>query len=372
MTTIWQRRLSDWIHNPLIKDIAHDNRWTVSLTKNKMPIDFKHFQKTGEIKGAKTTDNHSPYVDLPSILETIDQNRLNEHTNITLKLNAEEDHLCVLDIEPHCPDVITRVLLYDFPHQYGEFSTHGGLHLLTKIKDDHITLANRYLLNEQAIKDQEQAGDWEVLFNQHVTFTRYQFKTNLDQDADRRQKVFLNRLVDIDKKRKERREKNRSFTHLELDENGTDKSDDLLDYIDYEGLKYRVQQLDPDNYQYANKSEVDQSRYEAACMSRILQTVLRAKEIITQNKRLSDQIGNITNSDLIMTGYRLSKDLLTHREKHDEQRVGIPYLLYQTRNLLPGAIEYREEREATSWNASVLIISSEPCLSTTSKCGSWL
>lgn len=331
MTTIYQRNLKDWSESPLIKSLAKNKAWTVSTSK-KMPINFNEYMTSGRIKGA--SKKNDPFVKLEDI---INFEPLGRQTNLTVKLNASENSIILLDIEPHAPVETKKELLENFPYEYGEFSRNGGIHLLTYVPDELITSENAYLFEETKI--QHESTDWEVMFNHYITFTRYQFKPHRNGDMKieenmRKMTDFLSEIVEMDKdKREARLEARLKIKQFNL-EDKSEGYDFIKSYVDEDVLKRKLDATDESRFYYENKSGVDMSRYEASIISQINSYLINVRNVVeTQSALFSSKNIEVTDSDLVMLAYDLVKDYLEPREKHDTLRIGIPYLLYQTRNL---------------------------------------
>lgn len=121
------------LSHPLMARLSHRKCWTVSDAK-KRPINVALFIETNKIQLATEYDG--------SQFCTRDELDRNPHlalrTNDTVYIQAPIDGLCILDIEPICPDDIKHELL-GLPWIYAERSRSGkGFHLILPLPKDYI------------------------------------------------------------------------------------------------------------------------------------------------------------------------------------------------------------------------------------------
>lgn len=327
--------------NPLIAKIATDESWSVS-DKNKVPVNFRRLQETGSVINAKLNEN--PFV----TLHTIDKDPNFDMVNRMYRLSALENRVMMIDIEPKEDD---NVLLWwsRFPAHYAETSKNGGLHLLLQVPEEFITDENSYIFDTLVQIKENNRGTSEYLFNRHnITFTKKMF--NKPQPDFRKGtndgnwlEWLLDHLVEIDKEAKEKR--------LQI-ETAPDFDEDNLN------INYINQQLSkPENapmrgYMFHDvimtkqftdnlldpSQKPDHSAREYSNLLKIHRQLIKtANSLIKQDEAMnsdyyetSDHSREMTANDFIYLAYLFAKELIPYRDKHEEYRHGLPWLLYQS------------------------------------------
>lgn len=335
-----------FMQNPLIQALANDPCWTLSDIK-KRPIHAKRFLETGVIENA-TFDERSPMVTLPEL----DAVRELEAVNRAYRLHARENRVIVIDVEPEAPDAYKRDVLH-FPAHYTELSTNGGIHLLICVPEDCITDDNRYLFDDLSVfkepvpKGQNRSAYYEVIFNDHfITFTKRMVTEKAPADfvnnAEQKAKLigFLNNVVALDKARKLERERAKKY-QVELFEGAiTDKKKEIIQqFIDLKPFDVAKQQA---NEKQPSDFGEDLSRYEMSVASGLASHVLRIHSLAKGTQSFNQLANALKDQDLIYATYLLAKEVIPYRDKHEEIRDHLPWLMYTAKR----AYEYIKANNA--------------------------
>lgn len=305
--------LNQFINIPVINKYANEKIWTVS-DQNKKPLDFNALLK-GQIygnilPGATFENGNQPLVTLYDIL-----NSGWNFTNVTMLLNQAAYKLCVLDIEPECPDNLKQELT-SLPCSYMETSMSGkGVHM---IFENMQTDYPQILASKQVLKMDKL---YEFLLNRHyVTFTGNMLinnptrpvediKTEFDKLAS---KATVMKVTELDTSDLP----NISNIHASNKILGR-----LVNEIQYNKT--------PDDFKdYKNGGKPDISRWEYGYMGFIyirLVNILCAAPYNTQKYSKQEQLVLL---------YEASRLIIPYREKHDTYRQGLPYLMYVAKKMV--------------------------------------
>jgi hypothetical protein len=291
-------------NNPTIQRLAPLERWTVS-TKDKMPIDMYHllyhFEDDHKIWGLSHTRGYNPMVDLATLCRTIP-----DAINNTFYLDALEQKIVILDVEPSCPEALKLEFL-KIPALYTERSMSGkGLHMIFDLPEDILEQYPNAKV-KQALK--HQSGDYEILLNHMVTFTR---NTIVPTELSRSIDDFRN-----------------LFALLASQAKPSEKSADVdvgcvIDTATIPGYETLMMALRDKTYTKSKEKDFhnDDSRYEfgmAAFYYSTLEKMLRASSL-KRESYTDEQIANIV--------YNILVEKLPPRAKHNTERSGMPFLLY--------------------------------------------
>ena len=298
--------INEFLKNDFIKSIANNEKWTIS-TNEKKPIDMNFLKNNQKIIGASFKNDNQPLISLYEVAKLVPN-----AANATYLLNSLEDNFVVIDIEPSCSPELRDELL-KLPYKYCEISMSGkGFHL---VMDKPDTKYPNILECKERIRPKN--GEYEILMRHYVTFTGYicepsaqcqirpfeDFTTLFDALA---QNAKLTQIADIELE---------SFPAIETIE----KHEKILNELSKLTF-YKTQ----DQYkEYPNHGITE---FEYAVMGfyyQNLQNLLRATEF----KEYQPE-------EIIMLLYTTVKDVLPYREKHDQLRSGLPYLLYSCQRLV--------------------------------------
>ena len=308
-------KMSHFVEHPHIRPLATRDAWSIS-TYDKMPIDIYALETYDTIVGCN--------IEKPYSTRTLDElhELLPDAANYAFYLDARIDNVCILDIEPDCSDELKAAFL-EMDCLYAETSMSGkGYHLLIPYPQD--ILAKYPIAAKKSVLKNKKKG-FELLFNHWVTFTGNQIKTNPTAKGNQIFAEELDSLASIQ----------REFTHMRIDL-GESHPDDIFGEKDilHAVMTNKRELLNRTPEDYDN----DLSRYEFAICIRILKYIRRAQENLRQT------YGDIAQWDDQQTAwliFAVAHDILDYREKHDELRSGMPYLLYIIGNAI--ALEAAEK-----------------------------
>jgi hypothetical protein len=286
----------EFYNSPVIAGIANNARWTAS-TNQKIPIDAVILRDEQRIAGAK-------YMGPRSLMALDELHNLPGMTNpnTTYYLEAENDRICVLDIEPKCPEDIRNELL-KMPYVYGEVSASGnGLHLVFPLPekyDDYPVLKRKTCMKEKN-------GYYEILLNHYVIFTRRGIGpakgggdfNKLFYEMAKEQKISLRKNVDV------------------LDIKPDDIQDEDLMLQRLANITYAKEPSDFDG---------DISRYEFGYTGHLHNTLKR---------HMAASGIEYTDTEKAWLVYEITKDYIEYRGKHDTCRDGLPWLLYLAKEVI--------------------------------------
>ncbi len=316
----------EFMKNELIQDLADDNRWTVSDLK-KRPVDAKYLLETYNVRNARVLDEPYPLVSLHDL--NADENLT--HTNRTYRLNAQNNNVIVIDVEPEASDEMLQFAV-DFPAHQTEISTNGGVHLLIKLPDSVITPENEYLLTSTVIKSPN--NDYEIIANDHyITFTKRLVYDKPVADYENnpedfeRLKTFLDNIIEIDAEAQRERELKRKMA-IDFDDSDihTDSVAKLIDSDLFIDFMERQSDKTPDDF------GGDMSSYEASIATACAGHVYRFTQKLPYTIELKHTFEHMTENDWIYTAFKMAEFVIPFRDKHDEYRNGLPWLLYTAQN----------------------------------------
>ena len=303
--------------NPVIKMLGPKEKWTVSTTKtpdwmttdnNKMPIDMWVLQHENRIAGAKYGEGHNPLVDLNTLCQLIPS-----ATNNAYNLDAIEDGVVVLDIEPGCPDNLKNQFM-KLPYIYAETSMSGqGIHMVFELPEDII---NDY--PDVKIKSylREQNGYFEILLKHMVTFTRNALPPSqavFDISAFRNVFEMLAMQAKPSSKAIEMGTPEESI-------DGIPYAEDLLQELDE--IQYAKTIEDFPQKAKHSTAPYDYSAYEFGMCSFYYSQL---KRIIQQEPYNTN---TYTNEEMASIVYAKVANTVEPRSKHNQMRCGMPWLLF--------------------------------------------
>lgn len=318
--------------NPLIQLIAKDKNWTVSNNK-KIPINARLFLNTDKIEPVKF-NNGNPLVSL----DELDANVNLQAVNRTYRLKARENRIIAIDVEPHSSQELKDYVL-KFPAHLTELSTNGGVHLFIKVPEDLINDENRYMFDDLSVfkepvpKEEQRQAYYEVIFNDHfITFTK---RMDIDKECTnfisneiaRKQLIdFLEKIVELDRDKKESRELAKNYK-IELAQNMIDnKSMERIDrFIALKALRSAIDQTSDKTIEDFGD---DGSRYEMSVASTLSAHVIKIHKLSIKTEMLHELASSLSEQDLAYSVYRMIEDIVPYRDKHEEFRDGLPWLLY--------------------------------------------
>lgn len=302
------RDFPDFYENEFVKTIAASQKWTVS-DNTKRPIDMYILINEQKVWGMSFDRGHNPLVDLETLCDV-----LPSATNNAYYLDALIDKYVVLDVEPKCPDIIKQQLLR-LPYIYGETSMSGkGYHLVFALPED---LVEKYPVIKQKLVLKEDHGYYEILMNHMVTFTRNVLPATDDKEDI---SVFENVFEMLAMNARETVSAANQVT-------ATDISTDDIPYYDrlmtiLRSVKYN---------KTSNDFYGDMSKYEFGATAFYFRSLMK----LLKNNTYKDH--TYTDEEIAVILYKLTSEKLPYREKHDQTRNNMPWLLYVATSLIAKA-----------------------------------
>lgn len=292
----------EFYSNPIIQSIAPNKRWSISTNK-KVPIDVQILKSEQRIAGAQNLDERS-LVSLDTLCEWIPN-----AANNAYYLDALIDRILVVDIEPKCPDDLKEKLL-QLPYAYGEISMSGkGYHLVFPLPK----CFNDFPVAQQKIVMKEEHGYYEILLNHWVTFTRNTIKSATNTQKQEDFEEFFKELACTQK------ETHKTAIDInDLEPNEFPYKDKILSLLMTQSYHKTLSDFYDDN-----------SRFEYGFIGFLyykLQQILSVSHIKKAHE--------YTDNEKAWLLYLVAKERLPYRSKHDEFRDGLPWLLYQAREVI--------------------------------------
>ncbi|MBO5435443.1 hypothetical protein J6A31_06600 [bacterium] len=294
------RDFPDFYNNVFIQAIAPHDRWTVS-DNTKRPIDMHALIHEQKIWGAAFDRGYNPLVDLQTLCNTIPS-----ATNNAYYLDALIDGFVILDIEPKCPDVIKQKFL-NLPYVYGETSMSGkGLHLVFDLPKDII---EKYPAAKQKLALKEEHGYYEILLNHMVTFTRNILPPRMfTEDIS----VFENIFELLAMKQKEASAGDTTIEAINIDIDDIPHVNKLLT-----PLRAQIYNKTPNDFYN------DMSKFEFGITGFYYRALMK---LLGKNNKFKDHVYSDEEKAVIL--YKITSEKLNHRDKHDQIRNNMPWLLY--------------------------------------------
>lgn len=291
--------------NAFIKNIADSEKWTVS-DKNKRPIDMHALIHEQKVWGLAFNRGYHPLVDLKTLCEVIPS-----ATNNAYYLDALVDNFVVLDIEPKCPIHIKERFM-KLPYLYAETSMSGkGVHLVFDLPVD---ILDKYPAAKQKLALKEEHGYYEILLNHMITFTRNAIPISDDPDD-----ISVFEHV-FEKLAMEAKETETVADQIVVDEIDTDN----IPYYDKLMMTLRSQTYTKTPADFHN----DMSKYEFGITGYYFRALLK---LLKDNKYKDHEYSDEEKAIIL---YKLTSEKIPHRDKHDQMRNKMPWLLYIATSLI--------------------------------------
>lgn len=326
-----------FMQNPLVTHLASDPHWTVS-NDQKRPINARILLESGNVVNARPEDN--PLV----TLDKLDASTELDAVNRAYRLRARENRVMVIDVEPHAPESMKQNIL-DFPSHYTELSKNGGVHVMILVPEDCINDDNRYMFDDLSVfkepvpkeeGKQARGAYYEVLFNDHyVTFTKKMLtqKPCVDYNQNHEAKAaltkFLATIVELDQQKKQEREiaKKYRIQLMEdfLEDDRQENVDKFLELKPFEKARTKAEEKDISDF------GGDGSRYEMSVANGLAFHAISTHELIKDTMSFREMAEKLSAQDLVYAIFLLLKDAVPYREKHDEDRDGLPWLLFTSK-----------------------------------------
>lgn len=318
-------------NTPIIQFMKDIPRWTIS-TKNKIPVDAPSLKE----KRIKIWEPAHPG-DTSGLTTLTELNKIKniENTNRTFRFDnnkhAKHPIICI-DVENTADETIVQEFLA-LPMHYREYSISGGFHLLLQVPSYCITDEQRYLFDLTILKAEDKT--FEIIFNRHFcTFTKKVLSTPTTNLKDPESsdctsiRNFLAMLIEMDAKNVEKRELKKQ-AKLEYQNVSNSTLDDsqanlLLALIPTPAIK-RVQNLSASDF------ENDNSQYEYNVAFQLAGALMYG---IERKEEMENYLGKtaeaITVMDMVKVIADYMEQIIPYREKHEEKRDGLNWLIYLT------------------------------------------
>lgn len=302
---------STFLNNPAIQSITDTPKWCIS-DNTKRPINMYSLFYENRIRGAKPTEQSST-VTLPDLIQQFAAKfpDANAPSNFAFNLDVLTDNILVLDIEPSCPSSLKRKFL-ELPYLYGETSMSGkGIHLVFPKPANFNDFPQA--INKMVIKGEH--GYYELLMNHWITFTGKPLGKPIRNNTDD-QSAFerLYAMLAAQQKTKTlRHEETLNTDALTQDATEIPHSDFIVSTL-----------LRP-----ANKVTIDADRYDkdkSRCEFAYFQRKYSQLKSLLHNQTVKDH--QYTAEEIISLLYAIGSSELEHRDKHDTERQGVPWLMY--------------------------------------------
>lgn len=307
--------LDDLLNNPAIASLGEKPYWTVSQTKGKKgkrPLNFSKIINQGKIEGVYPGDAQAT-----TTLETLLTYRFannDRFSNATFNLDAIRDKYFILDIEKTCPEDVKARLL-TIPCAYAETSASGlGIHMLIPLAQEII---DTFPILEQKTVVKAADNTYEFLFSHWVMFTgnvinyvsgtpSHDDLTPLFELCANLRETSISGNVDVD-------------GEYELD-------------LSEDWMASRLADVNSTMTSWLGKHSVeaygnDWSRYTFAFLVRAVNAVELSDAQLAQLIR--EEHTPASDAEIARIVYRVAKDVFPHRDKHDEERLGMPFLMYR-------------------------------------------
>lgn len=329
----------DFYTNPVIQKIANNKRWTVSTTKevigndgkkkSKMPLDMYALINLEKVWGCAWDRGHHPLVDLQTVCDTLPTARNNAYL-----LDATEDGFVVLDVEGACPEFLKKEFL-KLPYKYGEISMSGhGLHLVFDLPKDILA---KYPDAAAKASMQSKDKDYEILMADHfVTFTRNVLPPSTGELSIKDFENIFESLCRIQRPSV----KAESVRVADIDTSSIPRFEEITD-----ALRKQEYGKTLEDFAYERRAGYDNSAYEHY-LSRFYYT--RLKKMLRE-AQYADL--NYSDEDKALIIYTIASEKLPYRDKHDESRAGMPWLLFLVTRMIAKTDIQDEEWEKSQMHS---------------------
>ena len=305
--------IDTFIQHPFIKSIAAFEKWTIS-NNQKIPIDMTTFLSSGKVYGSSFSRGYNPLTDLYTIAE-----RLPTVVNCTYYAQMLSDQFVILDIEPTCPEDIVNKLL-EMPYLYGEVSMSGhGYHLIFPMPSNVEDFSDR--INKPAAK--EEHGHYELLLNHYVTLTGNMLeKSTNERPNDTSFDEFFTTLMST------QAPVIKTAVDLSSEKPEIPLERDIVNVL--KGVTYGKKQVDVKSYnRHTNTYVIDYSKWEYGYIGLLYNKMIALTEI----KFIKDT-HTYNQNEKVWILYLVASEIIPKRDKHNETRHGVPWLMYLCKEIV--------------------------------------
>lgn len=352
----------EFLSYPLIQYLGQFNRWTFS-DNEKRPMSVRAYLETAQYKLANfenATPDTYPLVTLFQ-LESIQPQPM--YDNRAFLFQSKFDYTIMIDVEKDATDEM-KLWAINFPAHYVEASKNNGVHVLINIPKEIIPDEYLYLFDLTIIKNKDL--EYEVIMNRHYcTFTKRIIPCNYadflnNEEHKQRLLLLLKGLAEL-KSKEELEQKQKIKNALTYKNISKEENNELLEtFNEYIEEALHEEQIKTKNKVTLEKctnaktGKVDHSDYEYKTAKRIVRFYYKyykhqqqtAKRNMIPTDGFHKSLMQLEVGDFIHLAYQATVDIVPNREKHQELRNGLPYLLYVT-NYAWTAIDFAENKKDT-------------------------
>lgn len=330
-------------NNPLIQKMNKIKRWTIS-DDDKQPVNAVYFLQTEQVRLFKQNQLPDGRVDVNDHSQLVTLDEIDANPNLTFVNRAfrfmdaakTRNPIICIDLEKTAPEELVQELM-GLPAHFAEYSKSGGFHILIEVPSFCITAKTRYLFNLTVFKDP--LNEFEVIFNRHfVTFTKKCIArptpdfSSPDTIASIRLIKFLEGIAKMDENnarvRRQKEEQRAKAQRIYDLEELPQQIDALTEHLPAEYVE-ELEQLTPNDY-YG-----DNSKYEyniaVKLIGKMMYNIDNSEDIFLPSQ-LGMAVKDLSPWDYAYAAHEVMCAILQEREKHSEQREGLPWLLYLARD----------------------------------------
>lgn len=338
----------------LINKLRSEKAWVIS-DKNKVPIYVQKYLETGNenaIWPCTRGDmaNLSTFNDIkkaPKLANCFSAYRVHASSNLVI----------IFDVEPST-DKNTLYWFYSQPAHYKEFSWHYGIHLVYKLDRRRLSEKVVAMLSSRTeIKHTEDKLNYEIMMNNHfVSFTGRAISSGTVDETSPVPNWVYSQL--------EKEAKTLSLQKLEaitVDSKQTDMSEFLYNryIVDDQNQNSYINYLKNLKPEDVSKTDTSPSSYEYGIAIRLVSYLKRriaSADALDSVIAESDVSSSASPSDIALAVKRGLKDICPERDKWDQTRNHLPWLLYVAVNATEWieASDKRDQERLNEKNKDVL------------------
>lgn len=294
------------LQNPAIQKIKDNKRWTISDI-NKAPLSFVSLVKRNKVEGAYSRDETC----LASLEEVMTYPF--KDPKYAYFLRSDIDKICVLDIEPSCPEE-TKKWLLSVPYLYAERSLSGkGYHLILPLPEKFEEYPN-FIKNKVSL---QKKPHYEILLEHFVTFTG----DEIDLSHIKRSTTVDEIFEELIKNQKNIEKTNKVKILDDISLNNIPKIKQIM-----ETIETNIRQFYPEDYTHPDGTP-DMSLFEFSFACHILH---QTKRILKLRKFSSYKYNSM---EIITISAKILEKRIEYRPKHSQLRYGLPWLLWDRKQL---------------------------------------
>lgn len=308
-------------NNIAINKLKDMEIWTIS-NENKKPLNINTLLEKNKIEYAsKEKKSFKTLVELNKIEEL-------KNTNRTLISNSKETSIIIVDVEPIASEE-TKNYFLDFPSNYTEYSKNGGLHLIIETPKKLITEDIKRIIDEKTLIKTKKKDIEYIFNNKYITLTKKEAKLyNKIKKENDIKKIDENKIKSLWKylvnEAKKREEIECEYQEIDItnDKEIKIQTINIIKNSDFfQKIIKKYKDIKIEDYQN------DKSSYEAGIASKVAKALIeKINDKNTIHNVLYQEINDMKNK--IFLTYKITKEIVPYRKKHNEKRKGNLWLLY--------------------------------------------